>query len=241
MGLGFYKDDSEIFEFLDKNNDAAKTPFILGNNEYFSIFWDLKYFLQMWNAPIYEIAYKTGEFYFSKDAVNKANISMVSGIVSKVYNANKTFEDTVKKLNDMANKPNRTGIKLITDAKTNNDTEIQVLTMHKSKGDEFDHVFIPQMYTDSLSLDIDDIKLKENSKFIETIKTNPKNEDEMKKEILDENFRLGYVAVTRAKKKLYLTCAKEYKIFNKLKEKHPNQLLTDITPIAAGQTGGQKQ
>ena len=38
MGLGFYKNDGEIFEFLDKNNDTAKTPFILGNNEYFSIF-----------------------------------------------------------------------------------------------------------------------------------------------------------------------------------------------------------
>ncbi len=234
MGLGFYKDDSEIFEFLDKNNDTAKTPFILGNNEYFSIFWDLKYFIQMWNAPIYEIAYKIGEFYFSRSAfeneARKANISLVSGIVSKVYNANKTFEDTVKKLNDMANKPNRTGIKLITDVKTNNDAEIQVLTLHKSKGDEFDHVFIPKMSTDSLSLDINDIKLKENSKFIETIKTEPKNDEELKKEILDENFRLAYVGITRAKRKLYLTCAKEYKIFNKLKEKCPNQLLSDITP-----------
>ena len=219
IGLGFYRQDIEVLEFLDR----IQEPFILGNNEYFSIFWDLKYFLSMWNQPIYETAYKIGEFYFSKDEVHKANISLVSGIISKIYNTNKTFEDTINKLNTLANKPNRTGIKLIADSE-NKETGIQILTLHKSKGDEFDHVFIPELYTDNLSLDINDIKLKENAKFIESVKTEPKNEAELKKEILDENFRLAYVGITRAKKKLYLTSAKEYKIFNKIREKSPNQL-----------------
>ena len=65
---------------------------------------------------------------------------------------------------------------------------------------------------------------RDNSKFIENIKTNPKNEEELKNEILDENFRLAYVGVTRAKRKLYLSCAMEYKIFNKIREKAPNEL-----------------
>ncbi len=248
--LGFYRDDIEILNFLDTLN----LPFILGNNEYFSLFWDLKYFVRMWNLPIYEIAYKIGEFYFGageKQALagvlgqdkeqnpdkensqgslrdfQKANISLVSGIVSKVFNSNKTFEDTVKKLNDMAQKANRTGIKLVSDAENVDsglNSAIRILTLHKSKGDEFNYVFIPEMFTDNLTFDINDIKLKENSKFIESVKTEPKSEEELKKEIQEENLRLAYVGFTRAKRKLYLTCAREYKIYNKVREKLPNQV-----------------
>lgn len=229
--FGFYRDDTEVLNFLDTLNE----PFILGNNEYFGIFWDLKYFIRMWNLPIYEIAYKVGEFYFAKNIQNgeilaqRVNISLVSGIVSKVFNANKTFEDVVKKLNDMAKKANRTGIKLISDAEDdNNSGAIRILTLHKSKGDEFDYVFIPEMYTDNLTFDINDIKLKENSKFIESVKTEPKNEAELKKEIQEENLRLAYVGVTRAKRKLYISSAKEYKIYNKTREKLPNQVFDII-------------
>ncbi len=224
--LGFYKNDFEIFEFLEKQN----SPFILGNNEYFGLFWDLKYFLSLWNVPVYEIAYKTGEFYFSNDLLQKANVPLVSGIVSKIFSQYKTFEDTVERLNILSDKINRTGIKLIQDENKKSDGSVKILTLHKSKGDEFDHVFIPELYKDNLSLNLEDIKLKENSKLVESVKTNPKGEDELKKEILDENFRLMYVGITRAKNKLYLSSALEYKIFNKVKEKAPNELfeLKDI-------------
>jgi len=231
MDLGFYKSDTEIFDFLEKNKN---TPFILGENEYFAIFWDLKYFLCNFSAPVFEIAHRAGEFYFANDknTANCANIPLVSGIVTKVYNTQKTFEDTVKKLNDMAQKPNRTGIKLIpntTDNTTRQEPSLKILTLHKSKGDEFDYVFIPALTKDNLPLNFSDIKLKENTKFIENVKTQSKNEDELKKEILDENFRLAYVGATRAKRKLWLTCAKEYKIFSKLRKKSPDALFDTET------------
>ncbi len=218
---GFYKSDYEILEFLDK----CSSPFILENNEYFALFWDLKYFLNMWNLPVYEIAYRIGEFYFSANENEKANIPLVSAIISKTFNQYKTFEDTVERLNILADKINRTGIKLILNTEDKKDpAAIKILTLHKSKGDEFDYVFIPELYKDNLALNFEDIKLKENSKFIENIKTNPKNEDELKLEILDENFRLAYVGITRAKKKLYLSCAMEYKIFKKKMQKNPDEI-----------------
>ena len=80
------------------------------------------------------------------------------------------------------------------------------------------------MYTDNLTFDINDIKLKENSKFIESVKTEPKSEAELKKEIQEENFRLAYVGFTRAKRKLYLSSAKSYKIYNKTRDKIPNRI-----------------
>ncbi len=221
MELGFYKTDYEVLNFLDK----AQKPFILGDNEYFALFWDLKYFLTLWNLPAYEAAYKIGEFYFASDNIQKANIPLVLGIVSKISKQYKTFEETIERLNTLADKINRTGIKLISNAQDEKENEtVKILTLHKSKGDEFDYVFIPELYKDNLPLSLENIKLKENSKFIENIKSNPKNDNELKLEILDENFRLAYVGVTRAKKKLCLSSAKEYKIFNKKQLKTPNEL-----------------
>ncbi len=236
MELGFYKMDYEISDFLDK----AQKPFILGDNEYFAIFWDLKYFLTLWNLPVYEIAYKIGEFYFAADSIQKANIPLVLGIVSKISKQYKTFEETIERLNILADRINRTGIKLISNAQDEKEKEaVKILTLHKSKGDEFDHVFIPELYKDNLPLNFENIKLKENSKFIENIKSNPKNDDELKLEILDENFRLAYVGITRAKKKLYLSSAREYKIFNKKQTKTPDELFDIKGDEIFETTGGE--
>ena len=87
------------------------------------------------------------------------------------------------------------------------------MTIHKSKGDEFDYVFIPELTKDNLCLSIYDCKLKEKSTFIQKIKKYPKDDFELKKEITEENFRLIYVGITRAIKKLYLTVSNNYKFF----------------------------
>ena len=107
--------------------------------------------------------------------------------------------------------------------KENKHNEIHILTMHKSKGDEYDYVFIPELTEKNLTLDIDEIKLKEGAKIINNVQNSNKTEEELKKEILDENLRLFYVALTRAKKKLYITCSKEYKIFNKITKTTPSK------------------
>ena len=64
------------------------------------------------------------------------------------------------------------------------------MTMHKSKGDEFEYVFIPELTQDNLCFDVAKYKLKENSKFIQKIKKQPKTDLELKMEIIEENFRL---------------------------------------------------
>ena len=91
------------------------------------------------------------------------------------------------------------------------------MTLHKAKGDEFDFVFIPEMSSDNLGLRFEDIKLKKNSEFIQSVKTSPKSAQQLKKEILEENYRLLYVGITRAKIKLYMTA----RIFKKEKEQKP--------------------
>ena len=97
------------------------------------------------------------------------------------------------------------------------------MTYHKSKGDEFDYVFLPQMCEDTLPFDINNIKIKSKERFLEAVKALNlnycrKDEIQQKRFIAGENMRLLYVAVTRAKKKLYITSAAKYKKFSKLKD-----------------------
>ena len=93
---------------------------------------------------------------------------------------------------------------------------LQIMTMHKSKGDEFDIVFIPQLNEDNYPLNINTIKLKGASHFVQAIKNDIekcgiKSPDELKEDQIKETLRLLYVGVTRAKKELYMTNAKKYK------------------------------
>ena len=62
------------------------------------------------------------------------------------------------------------------------------MTLHKSKGDEFDYVFIPELTSDNLCFDIKKYKLKENSIFIQKVKKEPKSELELKKDIIEETI-----------------------------------------------------
>ena len=106
--------------------------------------------------------------------------------------------------------------------------KVQIMTLHKSKGDEFDYVFIPELTQNNLCFSEAEYVLKENSKFIQKVKKYPKNDIELKKEIIEENARLIYVGITRAKKKLYLSVAQKYKIFNREKEQKPSEFLENI-------------
>ena len=92
------------------------------------------------------------------------------------------------------------------------------MTLHKSKGDEFDLVFLPEMSEKNLTLDFNEIKLK-SSDFMEDVKRlnpnyKPKSEFQLRQELLAENLRLLYVAITRAKRNLYITVSRKTKSYN---------------------------
>ncbi|MDO5437188.1 MAG: UvrD-helicase domain-containing protein [bacterium] len=210
--FGFYKNDIKIFDILKENK-----PFILENNEDFAMWWDLRYFLELTVLSPFELAFKIGEFYFENDKKRKINIAPVSSLVGKIFNSEGNFEDTLNKMNELKVKSGN--IKLFEEEETKEEgNEIKILTLHKSKGDEFDYVFIPGLNERNLGLKEDEIKLKESAKIVQSVQNSKKTDSELKKEIIDENLRLLYVGITRAKKKLYLTSAKEYKIFNQIKK-----------------------
>ena len=218
ISLGFYQDEYKILDKIEKET----TPFILNNNEDYSIWWDLRYFLELTVFSPYELAFKIGEFYFKNNNKKAVNIAPIASLVEKIFNVEGNFEDTLNKLNEINQK--RGGvIKLFEDEENEQSTnEIKVMTLHKSKGDEFDYVFMPYLTDKNLSFEKDNIKIKDGTKIIQTVQNSRKTENDLKTEIIDENLRLLYVGITRAKKKLYITSAKEYKIFNKKQEVKPS-------------------
>jgi ATP-dependent exoDNAse (exonuclease V) beta subunit len=84
------------------------------------------------------------------------------------------------------------------------------MTIHKSKGDEFDVVFIPQFVDRYHKIDLDKITIDTENTIIPKLEKisgkSLKSIEDKKKERAYETMRLAYVAITRAKKQLFLSC-----------------------------------
>lgn len=191
-------------------------------------YWDMNYFLFKNHYSIYDLVWEIGEFYFSKTP-QKDNISLVAAIAQKIMNAQKTFENTVLRMREIQFKNNFSNIKFFqNDDSAQKKSKVQIMTLHKSKGDEFDYVFIPELTSDNLCFDVNKYKLKENSKFVQKVKKQPKTELELKTEIIEENYRLIYVGITRAKRKLFMSSAKKYKYFSRIQQKEISEIFEGL-------------
>ena len=227
---GFYK--TGYFETI-KNFEK---PFIQANLDDLpfadlSIFlWDMIYWLNFPNLSYDELAIKIGLYYYDKE-LDKSNIYIISTFIRRMQIAD--IENLVTRLDELSKRANVSGIKFFSEEEDDNLTQgkVQIMTMHKSKGDEFDFVFIPELTENSLPITFEGIKLRKDARFTENIKElsptyKPKTDEELKKFILEENLRLLYVAITRAKKKLYVTVSK-----NNKKKSEPNYIFNLIEEV----------
>ena len=221
--------------------EALKKPFISSDSDSFEsealtqLHWDLNYWLESSELSADEFAIKAGMYYYNSD-IEISNVYMISIFIKKLSNQYK--HELVEKLEELSKRAASGRFKFFGNENEKSYDErgkIMLMTYHKSKGDEFDYVFIPQLTEDVLPMRAENVKVKAQERFMESIKAlNPeytkKNEQELKKNILEENMRLLYVAITRAKRGLYITCAGKYKKFSKIKETKPSAFF-DITPV----------
>lgn len=198
-------------------------------------YWDLSYWLSFSHLTFEELAVKIGLHYFTSD-IEKSNVYLISTLIKRLSLNNNNLATLLERLGELAKKPSLSGFKFFSEEDESDKNfvagKVQIMTLHKSKGDEFDYVFIPEMTEKNLTLDFNQIKLK-SSDFIENIKRlnpdyKPKTEYDMKQELLSENLRLLYVAITRAKKYLYFTTSLKTKSFDKIIEQEPSLIFEEL-------------
>lgn len=208
-----------------------KKPFILQkadeteSSQLSQLLWDLNYWLENTHLTIEETVVKMGNYYYNTD-VEKSNIYIIATLLKRMEIQYKTHDILLERIEELSQRPILSKFKFFTDTEEKSDlkeSSIQIMTYHKSKGDEFDYVFIPGLSEEILPIDLNQIKIKSKERFIEAVKSlnlkyKKKDEQELKQFIAQENLRLFYVAITRAKKKLYISCAKKYKKYSRLKD-----------------------
>lgn len=190
-----------------------------------NFYWDVIYWLSFSSLAPEELAIKIGLHYYGSD-IEKSNVYLISTLIKRLGISYKKYSTMIERLGELSKKPNLSGFKFFGE-EDQSDREflqgkVQVMTLHKSKGDEFDVVFLPEMAEKNLPLSFENVSLKKNARFMEDVRElNPnypaKTDDELKEFLLAENLRLFYVAVTRAKKKLFITTNKSAK-YNKVPE-----------------------
>lgn len=215
-----------------------KTPFInqagdeIESSNLLQLYWDINYWINNSNLALDDLAVKIGLYYFKTD-IEKSNVYLISMLIKRLINSYKKNEIIIEKLEDLSNRPLLSTYNFFSEEeKTESETEgkISIMTVHKSKGDEFDIVFIPEMTEDNYSTTLETTKIKANTHFMETIKSldtkyAKKSPSELKKSQIEENLRLLYVAMTRAKKELNITCANNYE---KRRKSKPSVLFSEF-------------
>ena len=227
--LGFYKQRLQLGiknsqePFITKNGDEIES------NDLAQFLWDMQYWLNSSTLPIEELAIRIGLYYYTSD-IEKSNVYLIATLIRKL-NTNNNYDLVLERLDALSKRPSLSGFKFFSEEEDESATKgkVQIMTLHKSKGDEFEYVFIPELAEKSLSIDTSKASLKSSTTFMEAVRGfNPnykvKSEQELKDFSAEESLRLFYVAVTRAKKKLYITTSRKVKSFNREVEQDPSIL-----------------
>ena len=232
--LGFYKPRMQLeiraseIPFIQKDGDDIES------NDLAQFLWDMQYWLNSSTLPLEELVIRIGLFYYTSD-IEKSNVYLIATLVKRL-NAQGKFDLTLQRLEELSKKPSLSGFKFFSEEEDKDAMKgkVQIMTLHKSKGDEFDYVFLPEMAEKNLSIDVDKAKLKSSSLFMEEVKGfNPaykrKSEVELKEFNSEETLRLLYVAITRAQRKLYITTSAKAKGWgNKETEQEPSVIFGQV-------------
>ena len=213
--------------FIEKNCED------IVSNELSQFLWDMQYWLNSSTLPMEELVIRIGLYYYTSD-IEKSNVYLIATLIQRL-NSTGDFDLTLQRLEELSKKPSLSGFKFFSEEEDKNAVKgkVQIMTLHKSKGDEFDYVFLPEMTEKALSIDYNQSKLKSSSVFMEEIKSfnskyKTKTEEELKKFNAEENLRLLYVAITRAQKKLYITVSAKSKMYGKETEQEPSIIFNNI-------------
>ena len=232
--LGFYKQRLQLEirasekPFIEKDGDDIESAALA------QFLWDMQYWLNSSTLPLEELVIRIGLFYYTSD-IEKSNVYLIAILVKRL-NASGKFDLTLQRLEELAKKPTLSGFKFFSEEEDKDAMrgKVQIMTLHKSKGDEFEYVFLPEMAEKNLSIDVSKAKTKASTIFMEEVRAfNPsyksKSELELREFNSEESLRLLYVAITRAQLKLFITTSAKAKGWgNKETEQEPSVIFGNI-------------
>lgn len=247
-----YTKDPESEDFL-KNKIGS--PFIsyslddLGTDNLLKFWWELYYWLENSHILTEELIIKLGSYYFD-NIIDKSNTHLLAVLVKKFrtnftdYSDNSkviNLPDIVKYFKELGEKNKISGVNFINETDDENGENIlsgyiQVMTTHKAKGNEFDVVFMPEMYEKSYSITPELTKTGTKKILFEKIneitkKEKEKSEFQIKTEQMEETLRLVYVGITRAKKYLYMSSPRKKISKNKCYDAVPSKILEYLSRL----------
>lgn len=237
---------SNIAEFIKTQLGTPFITYTVGSNqilqlesqELASFWWDIHYWLENSHISPEELVVKIGNYYFD-NVLDKSNAYLLSILIRRYINNFEQDESVklpqiIKHFKQMQNKNRVSGVKFFTEADKNDSLGgyVQVMTMHKAKGDEFETVFIPEMHESEFSYAItpENIKIKDDNILFAQINElsghKKKTNQELILEQIEETLRLIYVGITRAEKHLYMTSSyKKITKYGKSYDAVPSSLL----------------
>ena len=241
--------EQKILQFKEQDFEylrSLKTPFINQNrdempsSELSKLLWDLNYWLENSSLNLEEFTLKAGNYYYVSE-IEKSNVYITSLLLKTFESQYPQREQLLEKLEESSQRAIGSKFNFFsTENNENSKGTVKIMTLHKSKGDEFDYVFIPELNEKTLPVETEEIKIKSKERFLESIKAlnskyRKKDENQQKIFQIEENLRLLYVGITRAKKKLFITSAKKYKKYSKIINTKPSKLFQDIMTVSGVQ------
>lgn len=196
-----------------------KEPFLTINPDEIEAFelsrfwWDFDYIVSNSTQDLDFLTYTIADYYF-EDTNELENAYMLAQLIKSMSQNNKNEQNIIEKLKSVKNLSNLGSIHLLKEEYKNDFSKtVQIMTIHKSKGDEFDYVFMPEMSSKLFGLDKNDVKISSENHFCECLKPKEKRKtmEQLKQEQIDETLHLIYVGITRAKKQLSLSCSSNIK------------------------------
>ena len=140
---GFYKPRLQLeiraseIPFIQKDGDNIESQ------DLSQFLWDMQYWLNSSTLPPEELVIRIGLFYYTSD-IEKSNVYLIATLVKRLNSQGK-FDLTLQRLEELSKKPSLSGFKFFSEEEDKDAMKgkVQIMTLHKSKGDEFEYEIDP--------------------------------------------------------------------------------------------------
>ncbi len=205
-----------LFEVLDNIEEVEGIKENIKGKiiEFYDLIKKYQYEFNKTSQPLYLIVYNLVKEIGYEEALLE-EFNDIKKVKKRMYYINeligsiKSFEEEEKEIGEkpaIYNYLNKISLMTKDDDKNDNDNKVSLMTFHLSKGLEFEVVFLAGAEDDSIP----------HQRSIEEGSS------------VEEERRLFYVGMTRAKKILLITCSRNRKRFNEEEKKSPSRFIKEI-------------